>query len=74
MKQSIAHAIFNLNASDKYAEVAREDELLTNKNTTKLNKKIAKAERIDMSIEEYVALENSRDKFKVNKEKAIKKK
>jgi len=27
-----------------------------------------------MSIEEYVALENSRDKFKVNKEKAIKKK
>lgn len=73
MKQSIAYAIFNLNASDKYAEIAREDELLTNKNTTKLAKNIDKAERIDMSIEDYIALEESRDKFKVNKAMAIKK-
>lgn len=74
MKQSIAHAIFNLNASDKYAEVSREEELLTNKNTTKLDKKINKADRVDMSIEEYVALESTRDKFKTNTALAVKKK
>jgi hypothetical protein len=65
-KQSIAHAIFNLGACDKYAEISRESELLTRSQTRKLKENVKRAERIGQTIEEYVVAEKAKDKIKKN--------
>jgi len=66
-KQSIANAIFNLGACDKYAEVSRESELLTRSATRKLKENVKRAERLGQDVETYVKEEKSKEKIKPNK-------